>query len=290
MLKPIIKWVGGKRQIMDELIKFFPKKFNNYYEPFVGGGSVVLELWNNDILKNKQIMISDILDPLMNMFDVIKKYPNELIKELSSELYKNDKEQYGILKQEFNNIKTKITGKKVNGEEIMDSDLVYYASLFLFLNRTGFNGIYRENLKGEYNIPFGKQKNPVICNTELIKTTSLFLNEQNVEIKQCDYREIEKYVKKGDFIYIDPPYYNTFNSYSKTNFKKLEQVQLCEFYKRLTDLGCKVALSNSDDIFIRELYKNIPCVKIKEISVRRMVNCDIEGRKELKKELLILNY
>lgn len=290
MLRPIVKWVGGKRQVMDQIIKNFPAVFNNYHEPFVGGGSVFMELYNSNLLDNKKIYISDILDPLMNLYFIIKHAPDGLINELKKDLYKNDKDVYNMLRIEFNNIKKKIIEQKRNGIVIKENELIYYASLFLYLNKTNFNGIYRENLKGMYNIPFGKQKNPIICNEELIRRLHIFFNNNNIIIKQCDYINCENDIKEGDFVYIDPPYYNTFNNYSNINFKRDEQIKLMEFFKRLTAKGCKIALSNSDDIFIREIYKDILGVKIKEISVRRMVNSDVEGRKELKKELLITNY
>lgn len=292
VLKPVIKWVGGKRQVMKELIEFFPCEFGNYHEPFLGGGSVFMELWNRGLLENKEIYLSDILDPLMNLYFMIKCDKDGIINELKKqEFYQNTKENYIKLRGEFNILKEKLMDKKLNCEVLDREEMIYYACLFLFLNKTGFNGIYRENSKGGYNVPYGKQK--VLQMDILIKNIMEMANvlkDKNIIIKQCDFLAIEDNIKGGDFIYIDPPYYNTFNKYSKTDFGKSQQIALVELFKRLTERGCKVAISNSDDPFIHELYKDIKGTRIEKLNVRRLVNSDIEGRKEIKKELLILNY
>jgi len=260
---------------MDTLLQHFPKTFNNYYEPFLGGGSVVMELFNNGLLSHKSIFLSDIMTPLMNMYEVVKMRPEELIEELSKDIYQNNQETYLEMRRLFNEM------KRDNRLE----DKVKLASLFIFLNKTGYNGMYRENRKGEYNIPFGRQKNPMICCVESIRSLHLFLNTFNLMIECCSY-DVHK-PNKDDFIYLDPPYYNTFTGYNQQEFGETEQRRLKEYYVELTRRKCKVALSNSNDPFIQELYKDF---KIIEIPVKRMINSKASDRKKYHTELLILNY
>lgn len=288
VLKPIIKYAGGKRSIMEQIMKYFPDDFENYFEPFFGGGSVLFHLENKKRLgKDKSVYISDISEPLMNMYHVIKEYPSELITELKkSDIYKNNKTTFNENRTEFNRL-------KAMDISTFDKDTkVKLAGLYIYLNRVCFNGMYRENKKGEYNVPFGKQKNPIICNEVLINEISTFLNGKGVEIRASDYSYIKSSAKKGDFIYFDPPYYNTFTGYNKIQFDKDSQIKLMESFKYLTEIGCKVALSNSNSDFIRELYSNneILGVRIIEIDVKRVINSKSEERKKEIKELLIVNF
>lgn len=285
VLKPIIKYAGGKRQIMSQLMKHFPKDFNNYFEPFFGGGSVLFELANSQRFKTgSELFVSDISESLMNIYIIIKNYPDELITELKSDIYKNNKTCFYEHRSEFNKLKA------CRLEELSKQESIRLAALYIYLNRVCFNGMYRENRKGEYNVPFGKQNNPVICNEELIKELSLFFNKNDMKIMSGEYEIIKTSVKRDDFIYLDPPYYDTFTSYTKNQFGKESQIKLMEFYRELTSMGCKVALSNSDTEFIRNLYSTIPGVTIIEIDVKRVINSKSENRKKQLKELLIVNY
>lgn len=281
-LKPIVKYAGGKRQIMDKITSYFPKEFKDYYEPFLGGGSVLFHLENKKVLSNT-IYISDVMDSLVNMYNIIKSNSKQLIEELSHDtIYKNTKTSFIENRKRFNELKIKQVRSITEDVE--------YAALFIYLNKTCFNGMYRENKKGEYNVPFGKQKNPVICNDELINCVSDFLRKQNVNIKCGDYTYIESHVKKDDFVYMDPPYYNTFTGYNKTKFDKESQIKLRDLFVILTNRGCKVALSNSNHVFIRELYSNIKDIKLIEIPVKRVINSKKEERNKQITELLIINY
>jgi DNA adenine methylase len=289
---PVIKYAGGKRRIMGKLMANFPNadEFNNYHEPFLGGGSVFMELYNSGLLRNKEVYLSDTMDSLMNMYSIIKTHPRDLITELKREdVYKNDKDHYIENRKRFNELKHKAPSVITHAQK------VEYAALFMYLNKVCFNGMYRENKSGNYNVPFGDQKTPNIPNEDNIMSLWKCLNAgQNghtkVNIECCDYRRTLENVEPGDFIYIDPPYYKTFTGYNKESFDANEQRDLAEFYRTLTQRGCKVALSNSDHEFIRDLYSDIPNVKFVAIYVRRMINCDVEGRKEVKRELLIVNY
>lgn len=275
-LKPVIKWAGGKRNIMDQILEHFPTEFNNYHEPFLGGASVVMEMTNRGLLKDKSVYISDLMEPLTNVYSVIRDSVDELIGELKRPNYSNDKESFLIKRTRFNEIKKKIQEHRVE-----------CAALFLYLNRTCYNGMYRENNSGGYNIPFGTQKTPLICNGGLLRKVSGWLN-QGVTLRNCGYEEMT--VKNGDFIYMDPPYYGTFTGYNKESFGEREQEKLRDFYKLLSEMGCKVALSNSNHEFIRKIYSDIPSVKFIEIQVKRMINSKADERKNVLTELLIVNY
>jgi DNA adenine methylase len=282
-LKPIIKWAGGKRQIMSAILQEFPREFNDYYEPFVGGGSVFMEMSNREILDDsKNIYLSDLMSPLIAMYSVVRDYCEELLLELSRDVYINEKEKYDDIKKLYNTL------KESNERDAEQS--VKLVALFIFLNKTGFNGLYRENLSGKYNVPFGKQKSPTMINETCARELSEFLKKDNVHVKCASYEHIEETVKNGDFVYLDPPYYNTFTQYTNNKFEEDQQIQLKAFFQLLSNKGCKVALSNSDHPFIRELYNQLPGVRIIEIDVKRVINSKGQDRKLGKKELLIVNY
>jgi len=275
----VIKYAGGKRQIMKILIEHFPSEFGNYFEPFVGGGSVFMEMENRGMFHNKKVYLSDTMYPLMNMYKVISTRYIDLKEELSRSCYSNDKESYINNRSRFNMLK--VQGKDTNVE---------LAALFIYLNKVGFNGIYRENSKGEYNIPFGRNKTPTLFDNVLFSKLATFLKNELVHIARCSYEQIQEIVLPGDFVYMDPPYYNTFTGYNAINFGEDEQVKLRDFYEHLSNKGCKVALSNSDTAFIRTLYGSIPGVTIVSIPVKRLINSKSEERKNVKTELLIKNY
>lgn len=280
-LKPVMKWAGGKRNIMEVLLSHFPKEFESYHEPFLGGGSVMMEMTNRGLLKNKRVYISDIMETLMNVYTVLQDNVEDLIGELKTPSYTNDKESFLAKRTRFNEIKQKVIEYRVE-----------CAALFLYLNRTCYNGMYRENNSGGYNVPFGKQQNPLICNERVLRKVSEWLNQNQsyVMLRNCGYEETIDNIESGDFIYMDPPYHGTFNDYNKESFGEKEQKNLRDFYKLLTIKGCKVALSNSNHEFIRKIYADIPNVRFIEIPVKRMINRNGEDRKKEMTELLIVNY
>lgn len=281
ILKPLVKWAGGKRQIINTLMDNFPSNFNNYHEPFVGAGSVFMEMHNRGLLNEKQVYISDIMFPLINLYKVIESTNYQLLIDefTQSQHYLNDKETYQSLKNEFNLIKS---------EGI--TNCVRLASLFIYLNKTGFNGMYRENSKGQYNIPFGRQKKPTLIVPESVKSLHNFLSKESVNITCCSFEHAIEFVNSGDFVYFDPPYYNTFTSYDKTQFGEDKQKLLRDYVVMLTNKGCKVAVSNSNEQFIRNLYKDIPNVRFIDIPVKRCINSKSDARKIPYMELLITNY
>lgn len=270
--EPFLKWAGGKGQLLKQYETFFPKEFNNFLEPFVGGGAVFFHLFNTGRLQGrKKIFLIDSNEELINCYLVIKEDIEKLIKILNNPKF----------------ISTEETFYKIRAEE--PKDKFERAARTIYLNKTCFNGLYRVNSKGKFNVPFGGYKNPLICNSRNLIAVSLAL--QNVEILYGDFDRCLKLAKKGDFVYFDPPYQplnktSSFTSYTKEPFGEKEQVKLSKVFRELDKIGCKIMLSNSDTSFIRKLYKNF---RIEVVLAKRAINCKPSGRGAIK-ELVILNY
>lgn len=291
--KPFVKWVGGKRQLLPDIEKRLPALFSTsdnitYIEPFVGGGAVFFYILNK--YRNiKKAVINDINSKLIKAYICIRDNPNELISSLTAlqkEYYKitNDNERkdfYLSIRNAFNN------------EELTDID---NTSFIIFLNRTCFNGLYRVNTKGHFNVPFGKYSNPKICDTETILADSLLL--QDVEIISGDFENIFRFATNDTFIYLDPPYRplnttSSFNSYNKDCFDDNEQIRLKKFIDKLNYNGFSFMLSNSDgkgkdpsDTFFDDLYHEYI---IERVYATRAINSNPNKRGKLT-ELLIRNY
>ncbi|MDD3002491.1 MAG: DNA adenine methylase [Candidatus Shapirobacteria bacterium] len=279
LAKPFIKWVGGKGKLVPELVKMFPKKFNNYFEPFIGGGALFYEVKQKYEIGFSSI--NDINKKLIIAYKQIQQSPNKLIK-----LLKNIEIEYKNLSPEEQEKYFYMIRKKYNEENL---DSITTTSYLIFLNKTCFNGMYRENSKGQYNIPFGDQKNPTICDEKNILNVSECL--KNTEIMNSSFEESIKKCQKGDFIYFDPPYYpinvtSSFTSYHKNSFGPDEQKRLRDVFINLTKKGCFVMLSNSNADFIRELYKDF---NINEIYASRSINSNGNKRGKIK-EVVITNY
>ena len=266
---PIVKWAGGKRQLLVDLKNNLPKKFNRYFEPFIGGGALFFNI------QPQNAYISDINPELINLYQVIKENTYELIEDLKQ--HKNTEEYF----YEIRNIDRNSKYKKWSN--------VQKASRFIYMNRTCFNGLYRVNSKGEFNVPFGKYSNPrILDEINLLNCSQLF---QNTEIKCSDFSEILKYVQKGDFVYFDPPYAplnetSSFTSYTKEGFGEDMQVKLKEFCDELDHLGVYFMLSNSDTEAINKLYKNY---EIKKVFASRAINSVASKRGKIS-EVLVRNY
>lgn len=273
--KPFVKWVGGKRQLLRqfrEMGLYPPDAFDpltsTYFEPFVGGGAVFFDLLP------KKAELSDSNNELVTTYNVIKNDVDELIKSLKKHKY--DKDYY-----------LKVRAKKP--ENLSDVEV---ASRFIYLNRTGFNGMYRVNSKGEFNVPFGKYTNPIICDEENLRKVSKAL--QKVTIKKQDYKEVLRKAKKGDFVYFDPPYYPvsktaSFTSYTADSFLEEEQAELRDTFFELHKRGCYVMLSNSDTSFINKLYSDIKGVKVSKVAAGRAINSNATKRGKIS-EVLVTNY
>jgi len=274
--QPFIKWVGGKRGLIEQILPLFPKDFNDYYEPFVGGGAIFFELFTKGLLYNKKVILSDINGELINTYKVIKNNPFELINNLEQFKKQHTKEFYYKIRE---------LDRKENYNELSNLEK---ATRFIYLNKTCFNGLYRVNKKGYFNTPIGSYKNPNIANRDVILSASKAL--QNVQIVQQSFKEIIKQAKKDDLVYFDPPYYplnnsSNFTSYDSNCFLENEQFELFELFDKLSDIGIKIVQSNSDTKFIKDLYKNYD---IKIVNANRFINSKGNGRGKIT-EVLIRN-
>jgi len=291
--KPFIKWAGGKSQILHEIRTKYPvelgKSITKYAEPFVGGGAVLFDLLNNYNLS--QVYISDInrelihaytciRDKLDNLIDILKKMEDEYLfadDEMRSKIYYEKRERFNILKT-------------------MISEETELAALFIFLNRICFNGLYRVNSSGKFNVPMGSYKNPKICDEYNLSEVSLKLKK--ITIICADYKNARDFIDNRTFVYFDPPYRPlsataNFNSYAQAEFDDDAQTELANFINELNEKGAYVILSNSDpknsdenDDFFDKLYLQH---KINRINAVRMINSVGNGRGKIS-ELLITNY
>lgn len=285
-IKPFVKWAGGKRQLLTELEKHLPRKFRRYYEPFVGGGALFFHLFKKDLIKNA--IISDRNEDLINAYLVIRDHLQKLIEELKSEEFKNNEESYYQIRERFNEIRLSRAFKK--------ETKIKRAAMFLYLNRTCFNGLWRVNKKGEYNVPFGKYSNPDWCQEKRLHAVSHAL--QDIKIACADFEEIVfgqidalNAVQEDDLVYFDPPYQPVsdtanFTSYTRSGFGKKEQKRLQCVFKKLDRRGAFVLESNSDVDFIQELYRSY---QIHRVKAKRSISSDSNTRGPIS-EVLITNY
>lgn len=289
-VKPFIKWAGGKSQLLDDIREKYPERIERYCEPFVGGGAVLLDVLSN--CRPKEVLINDINAELINTYLQIKTEVEELIAILSaiqeSFWAKSDadrKVMYLAKRKRFNDL-------KVNGNDQVNLEK---AALFIFLNKTCFNGLYRVNSKGQFNVPMGSYKKPPICDAENLRRANELL--QDVEIRCGDYSKCADFIDSNTFVYIDPPYRPltataSFTSYSENEFGDKQQIELGRFVDEISAKGAKVVISNSDpknadesDCFFDDLYSSYTIMRV---SAKRMINSKATGRGCVN-ELLICN-
>ncbi|OKH31622.1 DNA methyltransferase [[Phormidium ambiguum] IAM M-71] len=263
--RPFLKWAGGKSKLISQYIPFFPQNFNTYYEPFLGGGAIFFHLLP------KVAVLSDINPQLINVYCCVRDNVESLIALLEKHQEKHDRDFYYWMRSQ--NYQTSLEK----------------AARLIYLNKTCFNGLYRENSQGQFNVPMGKYKKPLICQPDLLRSVSRTL--QSTEIQIRGFTEVLPNAEKDDFVYFDPPYYpisttSNFTAYSRYPFTKVEQIQLKDVFVELSNKGVKVMLSNSDCEFIRELYKDF---QIKEILATRAINSQGNKRGKIT-EVLVMNY
>ena len=294
IVKPFLKWAGGKGQLLKEIEKYYPFEDGNitkYAEPFAGGGAVLFDVLSKYDLK--EIYISDINAELINTYRIIRDSIDALIEILLHlqndfvPLDTDERKKYYINKRErFNDL-------KVNGDENIN---IEKAALMIFLNKTCFNGLFRVNKKGLFNVPMGAYKNPLICDENNLRAVSEKL--QKVTIVCGDYRKSAEFIDKNTFVYFDPPYRPltetaSFTAYTENLFNDEEQIELAHFVDDMHRKGAKIVISNSDpknsnteDDFFDNIYS---AHKIKRVEATRMINCNSEARGKIK-ELLISNF
>lgn len=289
--KPFVKWAGGKSQLISEIRKKYPKNIKCYCEPFVGGGAVLFDILAN--YKPEKVLINDINKELIITYYQLQNNVDNLIKKLfalQNEFISADLEQRKIIYNNNRKLYNSLKNKSCENNELE------IASLFIFLNKTCFNGLYRVNKNGDFNVPMGSYKNPLICDEFNLKKSSSLL--KNVKIICGDYSRCIDYINDETFVYIDPPYRpltqtSSFTSYSAKVFDDKEQIRLADFINIISRKGAIVVASNSDpqntdenDMFFDNLYRNY---SIKRIQAKRAINSKSEGRGNVS-ELLISNF
>ena len=288
--KPFVKWAGGKTQLLEILRQKYPHRIEKYCEPFVGGGAVLFDVLNT--FRPETVFINDINKELINTYRQIRDAADVLIAQLAEiqDTYRNQSLEKN--KELFYEKRSRYNELKMNGTA---AENLEKAALFIFLNKTCFNGLYRVNSNGFFNVPFNNAKNPAICDAENLQECSRLL--QNVEMLDGDYKNCRNFIDDKTFVYIDPPYRpltqtSAFTSYSESGFSDKEQIELGSFIEELSQKGAHIVASNSDpknadanDTFFDDLYSSF---RIERISASRMINSKSDGRGNIN-ELLITN-
>lgn len=274
--KPFLKWAGGKRRLLEQLSSHFPAQFRRYFEPFVGGGAVFFHLSGLNLIQTSNrrsypAVLADLNEELINCYRVVKEQPEELIEHLRR--HKTTEAYYYKLRE--------LRPSKLSPLES--------ASRFIYLNKTCFNGLYRVNSAGQFNVPYGRYKNPVICDETSLRLASAAL--QKAKLSVGGFEHSLKTAKRGDFIYLDPPYVPVsatanFTSYTSSGFTEKDQERLAEEVHRLDRAGCLILLSNSDTDTVRQLYRGFHTVVVR---CNRAINSQPTGRGAVN-ELLVRNY
>lgn len=274
--KPFVKWAGGKRQLIPTLNENLPALFGTYYEPFLGGGALLFHILTNR--QRQKCSISDLNSDLVLTYTTIRDRINDLIVSLKKheKNYEKDSKSYYYYVREH-----------------IPNDGIEKTSRLLFLNRTCFNGLYRVNNKGKFNVPLGKYSNPNIVNEENLRSVSDILQSSKVSIQCRDFQSVQRCAKKDDFIYFDPPYQpvsktSNFTSYTNKDFTFDDLSRLSELCTALDEKGCKVLLSNSDSKEVSKMFSTKPW-KINKVRANRSINSDSKKRTG-HFELLIKNY
>lgn len=282
--RPFLKWVGGKRQLIDQMERFFPLEFNNYVEPFVGGGAIFFWLFRCGKIRHNALL-NDKNKELINCYRVVQSEVEELISCLKI-----------LEKKYFERKKTAEEEKYYYEIRAWDREkdfatkysAVEKASRTIFLNKTGYNGLYRVNKKGHFNVPFGKYKNPTICDPDNLRSVAKAL--ENVTITCGEFENCLSNVDENDLVYFDPPYHplsesSSFTSYTSDQFDESDQVRVRDIMWEISEKGCFALLSNSYCDFILDEYQNFT---VETLMAKRAINSDAEGRGEIK-EVLIMN-
>lgn len=272
LVSPVLKWVGGKRQLLPSIKPMLPKRITSYCEPFVGGGAVLFDL------QPKRAIVNDINSDLILVYTVIRDNVEALIELL--ETYPNEEGFYYELRN--------IDREQEKYDKLSE---IEKAARVIFLNKTCYNGLYRVNNAGEFNSPFGKYKNPNIVNAPILRAVSAYFNSSEITFSTADFELVLEQVRRGTFVYLDPPYdpvsdTSSFTGYSKGGFSREQQIQLRECCDRLNARGVKFMLSNSATDFIREQYSNY---HITIVQAKRAINSVASKRGDVD-EVIITNY
>ena len=273
MATPIVKWAGGKRQLLPEIKKRMPKEFGTYYEPFFGGGALFFDIApKKAIINDYNIQLINVYNQVKKDYDMVTLYLKDF--ETSYNSFKTDEEKtrfYFDMRDQFNYL-------------IKTNELSFLsAAEFIFLNKAGFNGLYRVNANGEFNVPSAHRKNLNLFDIENMKEVSALL--KRCTIKQGDFEKACNRARENDFVFFDSPYYDTFDNYQAGGFSEDDHLRLARLFRRLSDRGVKCILTNNACDFIKDLYQDY---NVEEVDVKRMINCD--GNNRVGKEVIITNF
>lgn len=278
-MEPIIKWAGGKRRFVEQIIKVIGCDCNNYFEPFLGGAAVLYKI------NAEHYYCSDINEELINFYNVVKTDCDSLIKELKTNFIPNHSKTFYL----------RIRNLDRNRDDFLQLSSVYRAARFIYLNKTCFNGLWRVNSKGENNVPMGDYKKPSILDEKNLKAAESFFNNHKITFLHCSFEDCVKKAKAGDLVYFDPPYdveegQNSFTEYAKSGFNRNSQKQLKKLCDKLILKGVRIAISNSDTKFIRDLYSGDEYITYNiynKIISNRTIGASTDSRRKVT-ELLIV--
>ena len=274
LVAPVLKWVGGKRQILNEIMKYIPQNMSTYYEPFVGGGAVLFAL------QPRKAVVNDVNSELINVYQVIMDHVEELIERLKQHQNNNNEEYYYMIR-----------GIDRDKESYAYLTPIERASRIIYLNKTCYNGLFRVNKAGEFNSPYGNYKNPNIVNATTLRAVNRYFNKAQITLTCQDFEEVLKKAGIGDFVYLDPPYDPVsdtarFTGYDKGGFDRDEQIRLKNVCDQLNAKGIKFLLSNSATEFIKDLYRDY---RIEVVQAKRAINSKADRRGEID-EVLVMNF
>jgi len=274
-IRPFLKWAGGKRRLVSKIREYVPEKYGLYFEPFVGAGAVLFDL------QPENALINDANDELINCYRVVKEDPENLISH--AKRHPNNKRHFYHLRSLDRN------------SSFANLSELERASRILFLNKTCFNGLFRVNSRGQFNVPYSKYANPRVVDEAAIRAVSRYFHERQIELSCEDFEEALSGAGDGDFAYLDPPYdpvsdTSSFTGYNLPSFDRKEQKRLKRVCDELTRRGCKVLLSNSATHFIRDLYSNKRRYTLVEVTANRNINSVPTGRGKIKELLIYNNY
>ena len=271
LVMPFLKWVGGKRQLMNEIEPLIPRKISTYYEPFIGGGAVFLNQ------QPKKAVINDYNAELINVYKMVRDHVEELIEDLAT--HENESEYF---------YKIRLQDREEGFDEL---SALKRASRVIYLNKTCFNGLYRVNSSGEFNTPFGRYKSPNIVNEPVLRAVSKYLQNNNIQLLSGDFEDALKGARKGAFVYLDPPYdplskSSNFTGYVEGGFDSDQQKRLRDVCIKLDQKGVNFLLSNSATPLIKDLYQKFEII---EVGAKRHINSVASKRGEVT-EVLVRNY
>ena len=272
--KPFLKWAGGKQQLLGQFQQHLPADFKRYFEPFLGGGAVFFHLWNTGRLPD-EVFLFDNNEELINAFKVVRDRPQELIELLAIHKQKHNRDYYYEIRD--------LDRKRMRLNDVKR------AARTIYLNKTCYNGLYRVNAKGQFNVPMGSYKNPRILYEDVLLAASAALQGAQIEVR--DFRSVLELGRPGDLFYFDPPYHPltataSFRSYTPDGFNDNDQRDLADLFTQLSEKGCLCMLSNSSTPFVKGLYSGF---RIRTVNAVRAINCNGTGRSGIQ-EVVAVSY